>query len=122
METDVISVVALVLGVVGALGVTLVPMRAWQLVVKRRLYAASLSQRQNVALFFFPALALLFAVWLGCNALPRVYGCLLDSTHCSGNRSGGLIRLAEFGVGVACLEVCWWASSFFRRRLVSHAA
>src|SRR5262245_27292496 len=107
LSIDGFSMLMSALGVLGAAGVALVPFRAWNLAVRRRIGEPPSLRPAHLAFAALPAVALLFAVYVGVDALPKVYRCLLDSSRCSANRAGGMINLATFGFAVAVLEVAW---------------
>jgi hypothetical protein len=68
--------------------------------------------------------ALGFAFYVASDTLPRVHLCLMDSTRCGANRAGGMINLANFGISVAIVEVCWiigWLGQKYARRGISDA-
>jgi len=98
------------LGIVGALGIALVPMRAWVLFVRRRIWYPIAPALVQVVLAAVPASAIAWAGWLGSESLPKVHRCLMDTLNCSANRSGGMIALATFGLGVLAVEPAWLAA------------
>jgi len=90
------------LGLVGFVGVTLLPLRSFQLMRK---YARGWrsSELSRVALILV-AVASAAVVVYGAPLLIGLFHCLTD-LRCGPNRAGGMISLALFGVGYLAFEV-----------------
>ena len=95
-----------IFGVLGMVGISLIPMHLWSIAIERKIkYPLDLSRRS----WFVVTLALLpilFSTLLGSYTLPKVFLCLLEM-QCGANRAGGLINLAVFGVSVLAVEIFW---------------
>lgn len=95
-----------IFGVLGMLGVSLIPMHLWSIAIERKIkYPLDLSRRSGfvVTLVLLP---ILFSTWFGSYMLPKVFLCLLEM-QCGPNRAAGLINLAMFGVSVLAVEIFW---------------
>ena len=112
------------LGLLGALGLVLLPWQGWLLLVRRRIRQPVQLVPVDIAFAALILSAMGFALYVASDALPRVHRCLTDSFHCGGNRAGGMIHLATFGVSVAIVEVFWligWLYQKYARRGISDA-
>jgi hypothetical protein len=96
-------------------GVWLVPRRAWQLVVQRRI-GAQLRRNSRSATASVAVLATIaVSVYVASDAMPRVFRCLWEG-WCTATRGGGLLNLALFGATVALVEATWAGCSALMRR------
>ncbi|WP_410209857.1 hypothetical protein [Aquirhabdus sp.] len=103
------------LGFFGALGFSLIPLRLWRLIYRRRIDLPITTKPMDILLTLSVICAMVFAVFIGFYSVPRLYLCLVDSHQCSADRAGGMIHLASFGIGVAILELTWLVASMAQR-------
>ena len=105
----------LALGFIGFAGVTLLPLRSFQLIRKyARGWRSSVWSR--VALILVAVAAVGVAAY-GAPLLVRLFHCLTDM-RCGPNRAGGMINLAMFGAGYLAFEAAVLAAKLLaiRRR------
>jgi hypothetical protein len=102
----------LALGLIGFIGVTLLPIRAFKLL--RRHAISWRSSVANRVAFVLLVVATMAVVLYGLPHLARVFACLTDM-RCGANRAGGMISLALFGVGYLAFEAVAFLSGLFSR-------
>ena len=101
---------AYVLGVVGMAGVWLIPAHLWSILVTRRIGVELTTRPSDMVCLMTVLIVLAFGCFAAAATLPRVFQCLEDSTHCSANRAGGLVKLDVFGAAVVIVEAYWLVS------------
>lgn len=84
------------LGFAGLVAFTLLPIRVWQLLVRRELFRIVSTNRVMAGFGVAVALALPFYIYLWGSTLSRLSICLTQG-FCGANRASGLILLAIFG-------------------------
>ena len=101
------------LGLLGVLGVTLLPLRTFQLLRKHgRHWHSSMACRIAVLIV---ALAATVSILYGLPYLVRVFNCLTDM-RCGANRAGGLISFAFFGACYLGFEIAALGANLVARR------
>ena len=101
------------LGFVGFIGVTLLPIRTFQL-LRRHARGWRSSFASRVALVVVAIAAVSVAIY-GVPYIVRVFNCLTDM-RCGANRAGGMISLASFGAGYLVFEVVALVASLVARK------
>jgi hypothetical protein len=105
------SIIAL--GLLGLVGVTLLPLRTFQLLrMYTRSWRSSVPSRAALVLV---AVAAVSVALYGLPHLARVLACLTDM-RCGANRAGGMISLAFFGAGYLAFEFVAVVAKFVARR------
>jgi hypothetical protein len=112
--------IATLLGVLGALGLSLIPVRAWTLLVKRRIWEPVSRQPAQLVLGALALAGVVVAAAAAYDVLPRVHNCLMES-RCGANKSSGMIALAILGIAVAVQELVWFLTGFGQRLVKRHA-
>jgi hypothetical protein len=112
--------IAAVLGVVGALGLSLTPFRAWTLLIRRRIWDPLQPVPAHFALAVLALAGIAFAGIVAVDTYPRIYHCLMES-RCGPNQSSGMIKMAILGGAVAIQETAWLLAGLGQRYLRRHA-
>jgi len=115
-----VPLVATLLGVLGALGLSLIPLRAWTLLVKHRIWYPVSRHPGQLALGLLALGGIVVATAAAVETLPRVHNCLMDM-YCGPNKGSGMIALAILGIAVGIQELVWLLAGFGQHVVKRHA-
>jgi hypothetical protein len=120
MSEDFVAAVATLLGVLGALGLSLTPYRAWTLLVRRRIWQPLRPVPAQFALAALALVGIVFAVWAAVDIYPRIYHCLMER-RCGPSVGSGMVYMAFLGIAVGAQEIAWLLAGIGQHYLKRHA-